>query len=136
MLRALCHYLLLPWSGGLTDSEQDWQQRSATLTLLLQKSLHDFTTLSHQLIRTEHHQQHALELLHTGIAYCVGFTSCYRAASRSSVRRTGTIGSPIHNIRGPTGMCAGPITFLHCHRLDPTAHDIATRDHRGPTTLL
>jgi len=31
--------------------------------------------------------------------------------------------------------CSGPITFLHCHQLDPTAHDIATRDHRGPTTL-
>jgi len=55
--------------------------------------------------------------------------------SRSSAHRTGTIGSPSHNLRGPTGMCSDPITFLHCHRLDPTAHDIATRDYRRPTTL-
>jgi len=52
-----------------------------------------------------------------------------------SARRTGTIRSPTHNLRGPTGVCSGPITFLHCHRLDPTAHDIATGDHCGPTTL-
>ena len=52
-----------------------------------------------------------------------------------SARRTGTIGSPTHNLRGPTGMCSGPTTFLYCHRLDPTAHDIATRDHRVPTTF-
>jgi len=58
-----------------------------------------------------------------------------RRLSRSSARRTGIIGSSTHNLRVPTGVCSGPITFLHCHRLDPTAHDIATRDHRGPTTL-
>jgi len=52
-----------------------------------------------------------------------------------SARRTGTIGSPTHNLRGLTGVCSGPITFLHCHWLDPTAHDIVTRDHRGPTTF-
>ena len=51
-----------------------------------------------------------------------------------SAHRTGTIGSPTHNLRGPTGMCSGPITFLHCHRLDPMAHDIATRDHRTRMT--
>jgi len=58
-----------------------------------------------------------------------------RLHSCPSAHRTGTIGSPTHNLWGPTRMCSGPITFLHCHRLDPTAHDIATRDHRGPTTL-
>jgi len=45
-----------------------------------------------------------------------------RRHSRSSARRRGTIGSPTHNLLGPTGMCSGPITFLHCHRLDPIRH--------------
>jgi len=57
VLRALSHYLLLPWFGGLSDTQQDWQQRSARLTLLLQRTLHDYVVLAHQLVRPDHHQQ-------------------------------------------------------------------------------
>jgi len=69
VLCGLSHYLLLPWSGGLTDTQQDWQQRAATLTLLLQRNLHDFVMLSHHLVRhDDHHQMQTptSSLLHNG----------------------------------------------------------------------
>jgi len=53
VVRALSHYLLLPWAGGLSDTQQDWQQRSATLTLLLHRTLRDFMMLSHQIVRQQ-----------------------------------------------------------------------------------
>ena len=46
VLRALSHYLMLPWSGGLPDSQQDWPERAARLTLLFQRNLHDYTMLA------------------------------------------------------------------------------------------
>jgi len=70
--------------------------------------------------------------------------SSYRSNQRTSrwhscpsARRTGTIGSFTHNLRGPTGVCSDPITYIFCIAIDwtYTAYDIATRDHRGPTTL-
>lgn len=72
VLRALSHYLLLPWSGGLTETQQDWQQRSARLTLLLQRTLHDYVLLAHQLARPDHQQQQHVptpptDLLDSGI---------------------------------------------------------------------
>jgi len=58
VLRSLSHYLLLPWSASPLDT-QDWEQRSARLTLLLQRTLHDYVMLSHQLISTHHHHHQA-----------------------------------------------------------------------------
>jgi len=57
VLRALSLYLLLPWSGGLTDAQQDWQERSARLTLLLQRTLRDYVIVSHQILKTSQQQQ-------------------------------------------------------------------------------
>ena len=48
-MRALSHYLMLPWSGGLPDSQQDWPERAARLTLLFQRNLHDYTMLARHL---------------------------------------------------------------------------------------
>jgi len=49
VMRALSHYLMLPWSGGLPDSEQDWPERAARLTLLFQRNFHDYTMLAKHL---------------------------------------------------------------------------------------
>jgi len=72
VVRALSHYLLLPWAGGLTDTQQDWPQRSARFTLLLQRTLHDYVMLSHQLVRQDqqHSQTPPANLLHSGISLC------------------------------------------------------------------
>jgi len=76
VLRSLSLYLLLPWSGGLTDDQQDWQERSARFTLLLQRTLHDYVILSHQITRPHHHhhqqqqqqtQAPSADLLHSGM---------------------------------------------------------------------
>lgn len=48
-MRALSHYLMLPWLGGLPDSQQDWPERAARLTLLFQRNLHDYTMLARHL---------------------------------------------------------------------------------------
>jgi len=58
VVRALSHYLLLPWSGRLSDADQQWDERSARFTVLLQRTLHDYIVLSHQLIRLDQHHHH------------------------------------------------------------------------------
>ena len=59
MTRALAHYLMLPWTGGLTDSQQDWMERAARLTSLFQRTLHDYTMHAHQLLRPQSTPEHS-----------------------------------------------------------------------------